>query len=409
MLSLADLGVLRDVDVVADSHVVVDITPTYSGCPAMAAMRDDLVRELTGAGFDRVEVRVSLHPAWTTDWITPAGRAALAAAGISPPGPAPSTERARSRCPCCRPHARCAARSAARPPPSWSRSSAPRPARRSTAAPSASSRSTTSRRSEWRPSPSTPLTVRDVEPLTDDSAAVTFDVPDDLRELFDFEPGESLTLRRVVDGVEHRRTYSICAPAGAAPRIGVREIPDGMFSSWLIHQVAPGETVEVAEPSGSFRADPSSPGRHLCIAAGSGITPMLSIAASVLAEPGQHGDDALRQPRDDVGDVRRGAQRPQEPPRTALRPRPRALARAARRRALLRPARRRQAPPAAAGQGAARRGRPRLAVRPAGADPGRADRPRGARRRRRRRSTSSCSSSTSRRRRCATRTAWSRA
>ena len=129
------------------------------------------------------------------------------------------------------------------------------------------------------------LTVRDVEPLTDDSAAVTFDVPDDLRELFDFEPGESLTLRRVVDGVEHRRTYSICAPAGSAPRIGVREIPDGMFSSWLIHQVAPGEAVEVAAPSGSFRADPTSPGRHLCIAAGSGITPMLSIAASVLAHP----------------------------------------------------------------------------------------------------------------------------
>ena len=63
------------------------------------------------------------------------------------------------------------------------------------------------------------LTIRDVEPLTEDSAAVTFDVPDDLRELFAFEPGESLTLRRVVDGVEHRRTYSICAPAGAAPRI----------------------------------------------------------------------------------------------------------------------------------------------------------------------------------------------
>jgi ring-1,2-phenylacetyl-CoA epoxidase subunit PaaE len=129
------------------------------------------------------------------------------------------------------------------------------------------------------------LTVRDVEPLTDDSAAVTFDVPDDLRELFEFEPGESLTLRRVVDGVEHRRSYSICAPAGAAPRIGVREIPGGMFSSWLIRQVAPGETVEVAEPSGSFRADPATGGRHLCIAAGSGITPMLSIAASVLANP----------------------------------------------------------------------------------------------------------------------------
>ncbi len=129
------------------------------------------------------------------------------------------------------------------------------------------------------------LTVAGVERLTDDSAAVTFDIPEDLRELFDFEPGESLTLRRIVDGVEHRRTYSICAPAGSAPRIGVREIPGGLFSSWLIHQVAPGEKVEVAEPSGSFRADPTMAGRHLCIAAGSGITPMLSIAASVLANP----------------------------------------------------------------------------------------------------------------------------
>ncbi|GAA1938133.1 1,2-phenylacetyl-CoA epoxidase subunit PaaD [Nocardioides hwasunensis] len=92
MLTLADLGVLRDVDVVGDSHVVVDITPTYSGCPAMAAMRDDLVRELSGAGFDRVEVRVSLDPPWTTDWITAEGRAALAEAGISPPGPAPSSD-----------------------------------------------------------------------------------------------------------------------------------------------------------------------------------------------------------------------------------------------------------------------------------------------------------------------------
>lgn len=92
MLTLVDLGVLREVDVVDDSHVVVAITPTYSGCPAMAAMRDDLVRELSAAGFDRVEVKVSLDPAWTTDWITPAGRQALAAAGISPPGPAPRAD-----------------------------------------------------------------------------------------------------------------------------------------------------------------------------------------------------------------------------------------------------------------------------------------------------------------------------
>ena len=126
------------------------------------------------------------------------------------------------------------------------------------------------------------LVVADVQRLTDDAVAVTFDVPDDLRELYDFHAGQSLTLRRVVDGTEHRRTYSICAPVGTRPRIGVREIPGGLFSSWLVHQVRPGDRVEVQPPSGSFRADPAAGGRHLCIAAGSGITPMLSIAASLL-------------------------------------------------------------------------------------------------------------------------------
>jgi ring-1,2-phenylacetyl-CoA epoxidase subunit PaaD len=87
MLTLADLGVLRSVDE-HDDRVVVTITPTYSGCPAMATMRDDLVHRLTDAGYD-AEVRVSLSPPWSTDWITPAGRAALAAHGISPPGAAP--------------------------------------------------------------------------------------------------------------------------------------------------------------------------------------------------------------------------------------------------------------------------------------------------------------------------------
>lgn len=91
MLTLADLGVLRGVTTYDDGSVVATITPTYSGCPAMATMRDDLVHALNRAGFDDVEIRVSLDPAWTSDWITPAGRAALEAAGISPPGPAPRT------------------------------------------------------------------------------------------------------------------------------------------------------------------------------------------------------------------------------------------------------------------------------------------------------------------------------
>lgn len=127
------------------------------------------------------------------------------------------------------------------------------------------------------------LTVAAVERLCDDAAAVTFDVPPELHEAFDFRAGQSLTLRRYVDGQEHRRSYSICAPVGARPRIGVREIPGGMFSSWLVHEVRPGDRVEVQTPTGSFQADPSAGGRHLCIAAGSGITPMLSIATTVLA------------------------------------------------------------------------------------------------------------------------------
>ena len=83
-----DLGVLRSVEL-EDDRVVVTITPTYSGCPAMATMRDDLVHRLTDAGFDDVRVRVELTPAWSSDWITERGRAALRAHGLSAPGPAP--------------------------------------------------------------------------------------------------------------------------------------------------------------------------------------------------------------------------------------------------------------------------------------------------------------------------------
>lgn len=88
MLTLADLGVLRDVSEV-DGSVVVTITPTYSGCPAMDTMRDDLVHALHAAGYHDVDVRTSLHPAWTTDWISADGRRKLAESGIAPPGSAP--------------------------------------------------------------------------------------------------------------------------------------------------------------------------------------------------------------------------------------------------------------------------------------------------------------------------------
>ena len=89
MLTLEDLGVLRDVEVDGDT-VVVTITPTYSGCPAMATMRDDLVHRLRDAGFTDVEVRVSLSPAWSSDWITDRGRQALRDHGLSAPGRVPA-------------------------------------------------------------------------------------------------------------------------------------------------------------------------------------------------------------------------------------------------------------------------------------------------------------------------------
>ncbi len=89
MLTLADLGVLRDVRTEDDGTVVVDITPTYSGCPAMGVMRADLLHALHAAGFRDVDVRTVLSPAWTSDWISEDGRRKLAAGGIAPPGRAP--------------------------------------------------------------------------------------------------------------------------------------------------------------------------------------------------------------------------------------------------------------------------------------------------------------------------------
>ena len=129
------------------------------------------------------------------------------------------------------------------------------------------------------------LRVADVQRLTDDAVALAFDVPHQLRPLFNFSPGQSLTLRRTLDGVDHRRTYSICAPVGAAPRIGVREVPGGLFSSWLVRHVRAGDHLDVQPPGGGFRVTTDEGGRHLCIAAGSGITPLMSIAASVLQHP----------------------------------------------------------------------------------------------------------------------------
>lgn len=105
MLTLEDLGVLRDVSVDDAGAVDVAITPTYSGCPAMETIRTDLVDVLSQAGYRQVCVEFVLAPAWTTDWMTDAGRDKLAAYGVAPPerrrpdGPVPL--QLSVRCPQC--------------------------------------------------------------------------------------------------------------------------------------------------------------------------------------------------------------------------------------------------------------------------------------------------------------------
>ncbi|MGA8245945.1 MAG: 1,2-phenylacetyl-CoA epoxidase subunit PaaD [Nocardioides sp.] len=86
MVTIEDLGILRDVTEDDQGRVHVTITPTYSGCPAMETIRQDLVETLTCAGYQRVDVEFVLSPAWSTDDVTAEGRAKLARAGIAPPG-----------------------------------------------------------------------------------------------------------------------------------------------------------------------------------------------------------------------------------------------------------------------------------------------------------------------------------
>jgi ring-1,2-phenylacetyl-CoA epoxidase subunit PaaE len=133
------------------------------------------------------------------------------------------------------------------------------------------------------------LRVGHVERLTDDAVAGTFDVPDELAATYRFRAGQYLTLRLHTEAGEERRSYSICAPEGAAPRIGVRRVDTGLFSEWLVDRLGVGDELEVGPPEGRFTPEVTAGEHHALIAAGSGITPVLSIAATVLAaHPDNH-------------------------------------------------------------------------------------------------------------------------
>jgi ring-1,2-phenylacetyl-CoA epoxidase subunit PaaE len=131
------------------------------------------------------------------------------------------------------------------------------------------------------------LQVADVRPLTPEATAVHFSVPDDLAEVFAHEAGQHVTIVRDEDGEEVRRSYSICVPARSGElAVGVRHLPGGRFSSHVADGLKVGDLLDVLPPAGRFGPEiqPASRRHHAFVAAGSGITPVISIVATVLAE-----------------------------------------------------------------------------------------------------------------------------
>jgi ring-1,2-phenylacetyl-CoA epoxidase subunit PaaE len=130
------------------------------------------------------------------------------------------------------------------------------------------------------------LVVARVERETRDAVAVTFAVPDALRDAFRFVQGQHLTLRADIGGEDVRRSYSICSPVqDGTLRIAVKRNPHGLFSNWANDTLKAGDTLDVMPPLGHFNVplDPKHAGNYVGFAAGSGITPLLSIVATTLA------------------------------------------------------------------------------------------------------------------------------
>jgi ring-1,2-phenylacetyl-CoA epoxidase subunit PaaE len=135
-----------------------------------------------------------------------------------------------------------------------------------------------------------PLRVIEVTPLTDEAVAVTFDVPPHLTSVFRYLPGQHVTLRAEVDGEDLRRSYSICANAnGGKLRVGIKRLPGGAFSTWATTRLVAGDILGVMPPVGEFtiQIEPNRARHRVAIAAGSGITPVLSLVSTTLeSEPG---------------------------------------------------------------------------------------------------------------------------
>ena len=135
-----------------------------------------------------------------------------------------------------------------------------------------------------------PLKVASVERVAEDAACVTVEVPPELSEAFAFRAGQYVTVRRLIDDREERRTYSIVTPPGLGVfKLGIRLQTGGRMSGELAHKLRRGDLLEVGTPMGRFHTTVSTERRHsyVAFAAGSGITPILSLAADILAREPQ--------------------------------------------------------------------------------------------------------------------------
>lgn len=135
-----------------------------------------------------------------------------------------------------------------------------------------------------------PLTVSEVSPETDQAVCIGFDVPDDLRDTFAFKPGQYLTLRADIDGERVSRSYSICVgPGRDALSVAIKRVEGGVFSNYANDCLKPGITLDVMPPQGHFSVDtqPDNARSYLFIAAGSGITPIMSNIEAVLEQEPQ--------------------------------------------------------------------------------------------------------------------------
>ncbi|GGE24816.1 2Fe-2S iron-sulfur cluster-binding protein [Psychroflexus planctonicus] len=132
-----------------------------------------------------------------------------------------------------------------------------------------------------------PLKIKDVYKETDDCSVISFEVPEDLRAEFTYSPGQHLTLKKIIDGEDVRRSYSLCSsPLDNEWRVAVKQIFEGKFSSFVNQQLQPKDVLEVMPPSGDFgvNIDEKTSKNYLFFAAGSGITPILSMLKTHLAK-----------------------------------------------------------------------------------------------------------------------------